>query len=109
MGLDLWLSIQCTMAKNLSLILASLHSKVEKLIYINKRSAEELKKVKEENEEIKEELKQSKKKVDELIEKSKVLALAKSLSGDEQGKNELKLKINELVREIDKCIALTNG
>jgi hypothetical protein len=97
------------MAKNLSLILASLHSKVEKLIYINKRSAEELKKVKEENEEIKEELKQSKKKVDELIEKSKVLALAKSLSGDEQGKNELKLKINELVREIDKCIALTNG
>ena len=97
------------MAKNLSLILASLHSKVEKLIYINKRSAEELKKVKEENEEIKEELKQSKKKVDELIEKSKVLALAKSFSGDEQWKNELKLKINELVREIDKCIALTNG
>ena len=38
------------------------------MIYINKRSAEELKKVKEENEEIKEELKQSKKKVDELIE-----------------------------------------
>ncbi|MFM7023855.1 MAG: hypothetical protein ACKOXB_12865 [Flavobacteriales bacterium] len=97
------------MAKNLSLILASLHSKVEKLIYINKRSAEELRKVKDENEVMREELKQLKKKIDELEEKNKVLALAKSLSGDEQGKNELKLKINELVREIDKCIALTNG
>lgn len=41
----------------------------------------------------------------QLEESQKTLKLAKSLSG--AGENtEAKLKINELVREIDKCIAL---
>ncbi|HLG02159.1 MAG TPA: hypothetical protein VI731_01100 [Bacteroidia bacterium] len=50
-----------------------------------------------------------------LEEQQKVLRLAKSLSGKDSGNGEvqnknlaLKLKINELVREIDKCIAQFN-
>ncbi len=82
---------------------------MEKLIILNKKNGEDLKRIKEENEALRDELKQSTKKKLELEEKIKVLSLAKSLSNDEIGKNELKLKINELVREIDKCIALTNG
>jgi predicted transcriptional regulator len=97
------------MAKSISLTITSLHSKVEKLIILNKKNGEDLKRIKEENEALRDELKQSTKKKLELEEKIKVLSLAKSLSNDEIGKNELKLKINELVREIDKCIALTNG
>lgn len=79
------------------------------MIILNKKNGEDLKRIKEENEALRDELKQSTKKKLELEEKIKVLSLAKSLSNDEIGKNELKLKINELVREIDKCIALTNG
>jgi hypothetical protein len=97
------------MAKSISLTITSLHSKVEKLIILNKKNGEDLKRFKEENEALRDELKQSTKKKLELEEKVKILSLAKSLSNDEIGKNELKLKINELVREIDKCIALTNG
>lgn len=46
---------------------------------------------------------------EELDQKYKVLKLAKSLDGEkiEEGRD-LKLKINEMVRELDKCIALLN-
>jgi uncharacterized coiled-coil DUF342 family protein len=45
----------------------------------------------------------------ELEQKYKVMKMAKSLEGGEVDNNkDLKLKINEMVREIDKCIALLN-
>ncbi len=44
----------------------------------------------------------------ELEQKYKVLKMAKSLEGTQESKTDVKLKINELVREIDKCIALLN-
>lgn len=43
-----------------------------------------------------------------LEERNKVLQLAKKVSGEDQNKLALKLTINELVREIDKCIAQLN-
>tara|TARA_B100001113_G_C20535514_1_gene373624 strand:+ start:121 stop:414 length:294 start_codon:yes stop_codon:yes gene_type:complete len=47
--------------------------------------------------------------IESLNEKIKMLKLAKKIegSGDEKNKD-LKLMINEMVREIDKCIALIN-
>ncbi len=44
----------------------------------------------------------------ELGEKQKLLMLARSLPTDESRKD-VKLKINDMVREIDKCIALLNS
>ena len=45
----------------------------------------------------------------ELKEKYKILKMSKKLDGSEIGESkELKLKINEMVKEIDKCIALLN-
>jgi len=46
-------------------------------------------------------------KINQLEEKIKILKLAKTLENKE-GNTEAKLKINELVREIDKCIGLLN-
>ena len=46
-----------------------------------------------------------------LSEKNKIVKLARSLAGDAEGgekSTELKLKINELLREVDKCMALLN-
>ena len=46
-----------------------------------------------------------------LSEKNKSVKLARSLAGEGEGgerSTELKLKINELLREVDKCMALLN-
>jgi chromosome segregation ATPase len=54
-------------------------------------------------------LKSKESEIAELEQKYKIMKLAKSLEGGEQESNkDLKLKINEMVREIDKCIALLN-
>jgi regulator of replication initiation timing len=63
-----------------------------------------------ENESLKVALNTSRNKITELEEKLKVLKLARTLEGGESGINEktldIKQKINEFVREIDKCIVL---
>ncbi len=46
--------------------------------------------------------------VQELKDKNKILKLSASLHGEEQDTQAARKKINELVREIDKCIALLN-
>lgn len=46
--------------------------------------------------------------IEEINEKYKVLKMAKSLEGTSSENKDVKLKINEMVREIDKCIALLN-
>lgn len=48
------------------------------------------------------------KEIEEINDKYKVLKMAKSLEGSSSENKEVKLKINEMVREIDKCIALLN-
>jgi len=45
---------------------------------------------------------------DELVKKMEDLKFAKSLLGGDENSHEAKIKINRLVREIDKCIALLN-
>lgn len=47
--------------------------------------------------------------IKELEEQNKLMKVAGTLQGDGGGNLETKGKINELVREIDKCIALLNG
>ena len=44
----------------------------------------------------------------ELEEKIKVIKLAQHLSGSDQNTRDIKLKINEYIREIDKCLGLIN-
>ena len=46
--------------------------------------------------------------ISNLQEKVKLMNISKSVDVSKQGVKETKLKINEYVREIDKCIALLN-
>ena len=94
---------------NISLIVSSLQSKVEKLVIQHKKATEELKQLKEENSFLRKTMTQEKNKTKELEENYKVVKLAKSLKTEEGKSTDIKLKINELVREIDKCIALLNN
>ncbi len=95
--------------KNTSLIVDSLQSKVEKLIIQHKKAKEDVSQLKEENSFLQGKLSDSKVQIKGLIEQNKLLRLAKSLSGKEGKATEIKLKINELIREIDKCIAQVNS
>ena len=57
---------------------------------------------------LQEQFEKEQKSVSELKEKNKILKLSVSLHGEEQDTKAARQRINELVREIDKCIALLN-
>ena len=46
--------------------------------------------------------------ISELEEQNKRIKLAKSLAASGESSSDIRLKINEMVREIDKCIAFLN-
>ena len=46
--------------------------------------------------------------IERLTEKNKILRIANGNGSDNEQKREIKLKINEIVREVDKCIAQLN-
>ena len=53
-------------------------------------------------------LKSKENEISELQEKIKLMNISKSVDASKQEVKETRLKINEYVREIDKCIALLN-
>lgn len=82
--------------------------KVEKLIFLQGQLTKENVQLKKSNKDLLEELSHYKDKLKELEEKNKIVKLAKSLNEVTEGKKDLKLKVNELIREVDKCMALLN-
>ncbi len=95
------------MTDDISSVVEGIEHKVHSLCLINK-------KIKQENEhllnqivELKIDIETNKEQITELENKIKIIKLSKSI----ENKRELtdtKLKINELVREIDKCIQMLN-
>lgn len=80
--------------------------KTERLIELCGALQEENDLMKLENQSLKVALTASKEKNKELDEKLRVLKLAKSFSETNEKNLDIKQKINEFVREIDKCIVL---
>lgn len=66
--------------------------------------------LKNENEELLKLLKEQGAQLEEMEDKLKVIKVAKQLGASpDDDKNELKKKINEYIKEIDKCVALLNN
>lgn len=94
--------------KSIASIVKGLKSKTEKMLHLQEA-------LQKDNDQLKlkisklqsrvEELETSKSKLEDQY---KVLKLARNVSGDNDKNLAIKLKINELVREIDKCIAQLN-
>ena len=83
-----------------------LERNVRLLIQRNKQSEEKLNSTRKELEELKEKSVLQDNEIEELVEKNKILRIA---SGSNDGSSrEVKFKINEIVREVDKCIAKLN-
>ena len=81
--------------------------KVRKLMELYERSKSHNVQLKKENESLKKELEQKKSEIAGFEKQYNNLKLAKSLASVESP-HEVKIKINRIVREIDKCIALLN-
>lgn len=80
--------------------------RTQKLVDLSKALQEHNDLLNLENQSLKVALETSESKRKELEEKLRVLKLAKSLEGTSEKTLDIKQKINEFVREIDKCIVL---
>lgn len=88
-------------------LITGIEYKIRKLIGLNESLRAENKQLKTEAEGLRSEVEQLKLRINELQQQQITLKLAKTLNKEEK-KTEVKLKINELVREIDHCIGLLN-
>jgi phage shock protein A len=82
--------------------------RTQKLVDLSKALQEHNDLLNLENEHMKVALETNENKRKELEEKLRVLKMAKSLEGSNEKTLDIKQKINEFVREIDKCIVLLN-
>lgn len=83
--------------------------RTERLVGQYDKLKQELADVQEENRQLKEQLEQKNEKMHDLDHELSMVKVAKQLSAfPEEEKVELKKKINEFIKEIDKCVALLN-
>ena len=94
---------------DVDIIYNEINQKIDKLIAKHEALKLENQSLKEQLNDAAHVVKEKDRVIDELNEQIKVLSMAKSLSGDSGTNKDMKLKINELVREIDKCISLLNN
>lgn len=87
-----------------------IHKQVKELLEENARLKNDKNDLNSVNLALKKELEDKNKAIEDLTQKVQTLKLAKSISGDEkpQETTELKRKINDYIKEIDRCIALLN-
>ncbi len=92
---------------DLNTLLLGVEYKLKKLLEQHERCEQYNQILKSENEELKKEVLNKNQTIDKLKDELQKVKLAKSIDS-EVGSSDAKLKINELVREIDKCIGLLN-
>ncbi|MBL7110530.1 MAG: hypothetical protein ISS19_01135 [Bacteroidales bacterium] len=86
----------------------TLKDKVRKVVSMYQQQKEKNEKLNKENQELINKLKSAEQKLNELENQYKKLKLAKTMVASSQDARDAKLKVNRMVREIDKCIALLN-
>jgi chromosome segregation ATPase len=92
--------------ENLSLTVKSIKTKLLALVKKHQQTLEQLEKEQKRVEELQQEIADLRSEMNELDDKNKILKIAGQST--EGGNREMKLKLNELVREVDKCIAQFN-
>lgn len=83
----------------------------EKIQSVKKRMQDHLDeniRLRKQNEDLQQLVQQKQSLIDKLEEKNQQLSLAKSILADSENAHDARIRINRIVREIDKCIALLN-
>jgi hypothetical protein len=87
-----------------------IYLKVQNLVQLQMTLAAENQSLSTKNKQLTKLLDENDLKIRQLEEKNKMTRIAQSLTnGPKQSSQDLKLKINELVREVDKCMAMLNS
>ena len=89
-------------------IINNLKSNILRLRNLYEKEKEMRNIIEKEKSELSAKLAQKEQEIDSLEIKLHTLKLAKSISGENNDMQDAKVKVNNLVREIDKCIALLN-
>ena len=90
-------------------LIISLKSKIKTIIALYENQKNINKELENDNRELKEKLILLENKVGDVEEKYENLRLARAIaSPNDEGTHEARIKVNRIVREIDKCIALLN-
>lgn len=95
--------------ENLDTYISGLAAKVEKLARMQAELKSENLKLKTRNEELVQVISDQKNVLSKLEEKNKVVKIANAVTEDDEDRKEQRKRLNELVREVDKCIALLNN
>jgi len=85
-----------------------IQSKVKKVIELHRKVKDDNYKLRMEKAQLLKTLEEERAKIDALEEQNKRIKLARSLEDSGETSLDVKLKINEMVREIDKCISYLN-
>ncbi len=85
-----------------------LKEKIHTVVSLLEKSEEEREKLQKEKVQLAEQVKLKMTAFEELERKYESLKLAKAILGSGENSHEAKIKVNRIVREIDKCIALLN-
>lgn len=88
--------------------IGQLRNKVEKLVNLHEKLMQEYQQLKTQQDQLKSQIHSQQQQISELEEKNRVIRLGQMVSGSDQNTREIKLKINEYIREIDRCLALIN-
>jgi hypothetical protein len=90
-------------------ILGTLRSRIKELMNLLESEREESKKLKIENSHLLQLKAQHEKRINDLEHKNNTLKIAKLMALDDEEIHDARIKVNKMVREIDKCIALLNN
>ena len=90
-------------------LIVRLRERMRSLISLYEKTKSDKELLVKENDELKNKLAIKEKDYDILDKKYNTLKLAKVITGDDGESHEAKVKVNKIVREIDKCIALLNN
>ena len=89
-------------------LIISFQNKINNIIELLEHNKEQNIKLLKEKKELSDQLKLRSRAFEELEKKYETLKMAKVLKVSDDEKHDAKIKVNRIVREIDKCIALLN-
>ena len=89
-------------------VIEAIKEKVNRLVADNRRLRDEFEKVTQQRDRLKTENRDLAQQIDRLEQRIKVLELRESLTGDSKDAKIARARVNRLMREVDKCIALLN-
>ena len=96
------------MDSNQDQLVISLKEKIEAIVSMLEKSEEESTRLQKDKSQLSEQVKLKTTAFEELERRFESLKLAKAILGSSDNTHDAKIKVNRIVREIDKCIALLN-